>query len=511
MKIIKHGNILESLINRLCNCMGIMDIYVSGDSFSLDLYPSVKIHELLDLSAHNGIFVFFGDETVDENLSYFQTEQWRGNKIGICLTNQYKEFNGHSIIVNKEDYVDMPYMFITLVGEVFNPIWVSADPSFRVLAIMHVYNEVDIIERSLEYLLSQEIYVHVLDNWSDDGTYELVKKIRSTYLDRVMIERFPDGEIVNEFNLFSQMIKTEEIARKCEYDWYIHYDADEMRVSPWMNCNLRDAIYCIDKMGYNLIDNTVIDFKLTDSDQQDLFMQDTWFDFGRKKTHFEQTKTWKGSSTVELARSGGHTAVIDNPKVFPLKFLNRHYPLRSISHAKKKIYKDRLPRFEKEREKRGWHSQYDMISREGNFICNKNHLLKWETNTFDRLWLHLFTGVGIRQEANDSTLCSLESLRDILILEKSYAIYGAGRYGRILYQLLAKEYKVTLWVDKGFLRIPRMYAMTISAPRLLKTTEFDDVIVAVDMDNIAEEIRKELLDIGIDASRIIWRKWSNIL
>ena len=44
---------------------------------------------------------------------------------------------------------------------------------FKVLAIIHCFNEVDIIAQTLEYLFSQQIDVYVMDNWSDDGTYEL--------------------------------------------------------------------------------------------------------------------------------------------------------------------------------------------------------------------------------------------------------------------------------------------------------------------------------------------------
>ena len=120
------------------------------------------------------------------------------------------------------------------------------------------------------------------------------------------------------------------------YDWFIHYDADEIRVSFWENVSLRDTIYRVDQLGYNCIENTVIDFKITSNDNQNIFMKDTYFDFGHRKAHFKQVKTWKRTETIELKRSGGHIANVENPSIFPLKMLNRHYPLRSLEQSRKR-------------------------------------------------------------------------------------------------------------------------------------------------------------------------------
>ncbi len=46
-------------------------------------------------------------------------------------------------------------------------------------------------------------------------------------------------------------------------------------------------------------------------------------------------------------------------RVYPLKFLNRHYPLRSTEQAMRKVFRDRLPRMGQEKRSLGWHTHYD--------------------------------------------------------------------------------------------------------------------------------------------------------
>ena len=41
--------------------------------------------------------------------------------------------------------------------------------------VVPVYNERDVIEETIDRLLRQRLRVHVIDNWSDDGSYEAVQ------------------------------------------------------------------------------------------------------------------------------------------------------------------------------------------------------------------------------------------------------------------------------------------------------------------------------------------------
>ena len=53
------------------------------------------------------------------------------------------------------------------------------------------------------------------------------------YPDKVKIDRFPASGKKDYFDLYHQMAWTEELAKTLNYEWFIHYDADEIRVAPW--------------------------------------------------------------------------------------------------------------------------------------------------------------------------------------------------------------------------------------------------------------------------------------
>lgn len=498
---------VSELINRFCNCMQLNIVYAYGEEVPLELYTKVRIvrNYHIGKNTENGIIFIAGDDAVSNN-----SEAILKSDICIFLCNRLpSKFIGEG---NKVlEMSSGVYKYLILHGEIFNPIKEAVAKNFKILSIMHVYNEADIIERTINYLLSQDVDICIFDNWSDDGSYEIVERLQTQNPERIKLERFPADYATGQFNLYLQMQMTEEISRMCEYDWFIHYDADEIRISPWKGFNLRETIFLIDRMGYNLIDNTVIDFKLIDPKQSDIFMQDTWFDFGRKKTHFEQIKTWKKSPNVELAKNGGHTAIVDTPKVFPLKILNRHYPLRSVEQANRKIYRDRLPRFESERKLRGWHGHYDKIGESGDFICDKQKLYRWDENTFDELWIPLFTGAGIVRERQDISESSVEKLEKLFRTDEKHVIYGAGKYGKIIYKVLSSKYEIITWVDKNHTRLPRIYAVKIMSPEVLRTTEFDKVIISVDTEKVSAEICNELEVFGVPSRKIIWKKWSEII
>jgi hypothetical protein len=373
-----------------------------------------------------------------------------------------------------------------------------------VLAIIHVFNEADVIKKTTEYLLGQGVDVFLVDNWSTDDSYEIIQKLAYDYKGRVFCRRFPEDGPTDYYDWYHQLKLTENISREADYSWYIHYDADEYRIPPWKNVTLREAIYYIDSLGYNVIENTVIDFKVTEDNGESIFMKDTWFDFGHRPSHFEQSKTWKKCNSIDLKSSGGHIARVDNPRIFPLKFLNRHYPLRSLEHGKKKIFTDRKPRFVVENQKRGWHVHYNKIVNAEDIIASKDTLLLWNENTFEEYYIQLFTGCGIEVERKIKPLC-IEALG--LDAGKPVSIYGAGRRGKALYDCLADKYIIDAWVDRDYARIEPMRGRYIEKPDVLMHSQ-SQIVIAIKKEEIAMQIRSELLSMGISDRRIIWKNLS---
>ena len=48
---------------------------------------------------------------------------------------------------------------------------------FNVTAFMCVFNEADILPWTLKHLIDQGVQVHVIDNWSTDGSDRIAKRL----------------------------------------------------------------------------------------------------------------------------------------------------------------------------------------------------------------------------------------------------------------------------------------------------------------------------------------------
>jgi hypothetical protein len=235
-----------------------------------------------------------------------------------------------------------------------------APDDFRVIAIMRAYNEADIVVPSIRYLAGQGVGVYVIDNWSTDGTYELVEGLSGQGV--VGVERYPPGGPSQHYEHKRLMERIEVLSRTLEADWFIHHDADEIRESPWPGVSLRDALYHVDRCGFNSVDHAVLDFFPVDDSFQpgtDFAAHFTYYEFGRRSGHFKQIKTWKNvGQRISLYPSGGHQVEFKGQRIYPYLFLIRHYPLRTSHQAVAKI---RALRRRARRLARliGWHHQYD--------------------------------------------------------------------------------------------------------------------------------------------------------
>lgn len=274
----------------------------------------------------------------------------------------------------------------------------------KICAIISTSNEEDIIEQVCKYLLSQNVDVHVIDNWSTDQTLNIVKKLSENDR-RITYEIFPEKDI-KQHTWFDMLARKVEYSLSNEYDWYIHYDADEMREGCF-SYSIKKEISFVDSLGFNAIDHTVIDFRPTKegfikgTDPEEYF---TYFEFGGRPGHFVQIKAWKKIPGIayDLSTSGGHSISFEGKRVYPYKFLLKHYPIRSLEHMKRKILIDRLPRYEKGKKELGWHTHYDKYSNLKKFnLWKKENLLEWRDDFKERYLLERLFGVNIQKEKTD--------------------------------------------------------------------------------------------------------------
>jgi hypothetical protein len=267
----------------------------------------------------------------------------------------------------------------------------SAKDDFRVIALLSAYNEGDIISPVLDHLIENGVDVYFLDNHSTDDTLEQVSQRLGRGV--IGVEKFP-GEVPEDpgpsrFDWGGILRRKEELAGELTADWFIHHDADEIREPPWPGISLRDAIRWVDRLGYNSIDFRVVNFPPNDDGFRQGSDPRTYFRYWEAPGEFDevQIKAWKkGSATISLAPFGGHEVRFGDRRVFPIRFLLRHYPIRGQAHGERKVFAERKSRFLAKERVRGWHVQYDSWKEGDSFLKDPYHLHLFDD---DRIRLEL--------------------------------------------------------------------------------------------------------------------------
>ena len=288
------------------------------------------------------------------------------------------------------------YVPITLLDR-WDPTSLPARPdSFRVLVIVTVFNEADVLEQLLARLTQGGAHVHVIDNWSNDATTEIVERFSDS--GAVTSEQFPSSGSTGHFELERLLRRVEEVAADSGADWVIHHDADEIRQSPWPDVSLIDALWAVEQWGYNCIDHTVFNFRPVENSWtpgDDLAASFSWGEFGNTPADFLQIKGWKPQETrLDMASNAGHQVQFEGRRIFPYKFLLRHYSIRSQAHGERKILRERQPRWSPEERAKGWHVHYDHYDDSTSFLWDPSTLLRWE-GIDEHFLIERLSGVGM--------------------------------------------------------------------------------------------------------------------
>lgn len=260
----------------------------------------------------------------------------------------------------------------------------SPPAKFRVLATITAYNEADVIVPVVQSLLDQKIEVHLIDNWSTDGTFELVGKV---FGERVAVERFPRNGPSGVYEWGDLLTRISQIANASTADWVIHHDADERRHGPWHDLDLRASLFRVQQEGFNAVNHTVIEFPPVDdafvpgNDFEEYF---SLFSPTEVIANTIQIKAWKGGG-VDLRTSGGHEALFLGRRVHPYNFLLKHYPVRSQAHGERKVLFERKPRIAAE-ERGHWHTHYDHVRSGHSFLRDPAELSQFGED-FSQRWL----------------------------------------------------------------------------------------------------------------------------
>jgi glycosyltransferase involved in cell wall biosynthesis len=194
----------------------------------------------------------------------------------------------------------------------------------RITAFMHAYNKEDIVYYSLKHLIENGIEVYFINHGSTDNTVKEVSKWLRKGV--IHIENLPQDAGYPQINrrkfvLTPLLRRIEVLSARLESDWYLLNDADEFRESPWPYLNLQEAFTVVDQMGSNAVNFEVFNF------------QPAHHSFAPGSEVREDA--WKNPKCpVDLTCSNGQNVIFPGKKVFPIKFILRHYPSKTQSSGK---------------------------------------------------------------------------------------------------------------------------------------------------------------------------------
>lgn len=223
----------------------------------------------------------------------------------------------------------------------------------RVIALLATYNEERFIRSCLEHLLGQGVYVYLIDNCSTDRTLRIARE----YLGRglIGIETFPRSSGVYRWQAILK--RKDELARTLEADWFMHVDADEIHLPPRADQTLAEAFAEVEEAGYNAVDFQEFVFVPTreypDHDHPDYRRTMRWYYPFNPSSSPRLMRAWqRQKELVGLGKRGGHKLDFPGMRLYPLKFLMKHYLFLSTRHI---LHKYGNRNFEKAEIERGWH------------------------------------------------------------------------------------------------------------------------------------------------------------
>jgi len=245
------------------------------------------------------------------------------------------------------------------------------DNSVRMMA---VYNEIDVLPQNIAWYERLGIRTVVVDNGSTDGSYEYCREaLACGAIDR--LERLPTAE----FEWLTLLGRLHRLARELRPDWLMLTAADEFFETADggdLGVALREDL----RSGYNLIKFFNMEFWMTErdvpSDPNPL----------TRMRHYscydvDMYRVYPNLDGLDLLGRFGHrprfpAGVEERPS--PRLYISRHYKLRNIEQAERKIARIRPNAKEPHLH---WH--YRNFVHRGDFIVPARKLNRYD---FDHRW-----------------------------------------------------------------------------------------------------------------------------
>ena len=229
----------------------------------------------------------------------------------------------------------------------------------RALALLATHNERRFVGPCIEHLRRQGVDTYLIDNASTDGTLEIAERHLGDGL--IGIEHLARDRV---FSLRTQLLRKEELARELDADWFIHVDADELRLAPPGQGTLAEAREAVDRAGCNAVNFREFSFIPTSESPEHDHPEfertlRTYYPILPEFPH--RLNAWKAREDVELAWKAGHRVRFPRLRRYPRCFRLKHYLFLGREHAIEKfVERD----FDREEVESGWFGWRASLSRE---------------------------------------------------------------------------------------------------------------------------------------------------
>ena len=275
----------------------------------------------------------------------------------------------------------------------------------RVVALLATHNEARFVRSCIEHLIGQGIDVYLLDNDSTDATVKIAERYVGHGL--AGLENIPRAEVYSWRPILERKA---ELAASLDADWFVHVDADEIRLPPRSHQTLAEALAAVGRQGYNAVNFQEFTFVPTrespDHDHARFLQTMRWYyAFTPRFPH--RLNAWKRpDEPVDLASSGGHQVSFPGLRMYPYSFPMRHYLFLSIEHAVRKYV---ARKYDPAEVADGWHRARAALRPEAIMLLPQSQLKKYISDDLldaSDPWVEhpLFSGVSQRSPASESTM-----------------------------------------------------------------------------------------------------------
>lgn len=259
----------------------------------------------------------------------------------------------------------------------------------RPIAIISTYNDVDIIAFIVGHAM-KEFDVYLIDNWSTDGTWDIIKSFTDSRI--LGVEQFPSIGPTDDYEWQQILMRKEEVALRYPGKWILHQDSDEVTISPFTHVSCAAAFCTIENHGYNMASCRMLDFRPVDDTfvAGDPVAHFKYFEFSSIPSYQLQNKIWlqPRGERVNLAHQGGHNVTFDSVRPFPFRFPRLHYSVRSSRHLRLKAA-NRAQRSAKEQSALNWHTHLESLQSHDT-VRRPDSLIKYCSSTFYDQYFTMF-------------------------------------------------------------------------------------------------------------------------